>query len=174
MTFAGKILVIVIMAMSLVFLGISTVALTTSPDWRTAIKNQNKANQDLQGQLTVAQGDLQNFQGRLEIAKKEHAGALGPIETQTKKLRDDDRKDQGTTEEASKTLLQHESEAKTALEDVKNKNEDIIKLRQDVEAVTEQGRKFKTRQEEIDAEIVNLRRMIDAAKINSTQISKPR
>ena len=174
MTFAGKILVIVIMAMSLVFLGISTVALTTSTDWKGAIARQNKANQEIQGQLTVAQGDLQNFQGRLEIAKKEHAGALGPIDAQIKKLRDDDRKDQGTIEEASKTLLQHESEAKTALEDVQNKNNDIIKLRQDVEAVTEQSRKFKTRQEEIDAEIVNLRRMIDAAKTNSTQISQPR
>lgn len=172
MTFAGKILVIVMMAMSLVFLGISTVALTTSADWKGAIGRQNKANQEIQGQLTVAQGDLQNFQGRLEIAKKEHAGALGPIDTQIKKLKDDNRKDEATIEDASKTLLKHESDAKGALEDVSSKNGDIIKLRQDVEAVSEQGRKFKTRQEQLDAEIVNIRRMIDAAKKNSTQINQ--
>lgn len=174
MTFAGKILVIVMMAMALVFLGISTVALTTAPDWKGAIAKQNKANQEIQGQLTVAQGDLQNFQGRLEVARKEHAGALGPITAQIKKVRDDDQKDRAAIDEASKALLQHESDAKTALEDVRNKNEDIVKLRTEVEAVNEQGRKFKLRQEEYDAEIVNLRRMLDAAKTNSSQINQSR
>ncbi len=173
MTFAGKILVIVMMAMSLVFLGISTVALTTSSDWKAAIAKQNKANQEIQAQLTPAQADLQNFLGRLETAKKEHAGALGPVNAQIQKLRDEAKKDEATIEESSKTLLKHESDAKGTLEDVKNKNDDIIKLRQDVEAVNEQSRKFKSRQEELDAEIVNLQRMLDAAKINSSQIHQP-
>jgi chromosome segregation ATPase len=174
MTFAGKILVIVMMAMSLIFLGISTVALTTSTDWKAAIARQNKANQEIQAQLTTAQADLQNFQGRLETAKKEHAVALGPVDAQIKKLRDEEKTGQATIEESSKTLLKHESEAKGTLEDVKTKNDDIIKLRQDVESVSEQGRQFQTRQEELDAEIVNLQRMLDAAKINTSQIRQPR
>ena len=174
MTFAGKILVIVIMAMSLVFLGISTVSLTTATDWKTAIARQNKANQEIQAQLTTAQGDLQNFQARLAAAQKEHTGAVRPIDDQIKKLADDTQKDRSAIEEAQKTLLKHETDAKGALEDVKGKNDDIVKLRQERDAIDEQARKFKARQEELESEIVNLRRMLDAAKINSSQVHQSR
>jgi len=170
MTFAGKILVIVIMAMSLVFLGISTVSLTTARDWKAEIARQSKANQELQTQLTTAQADLQNFQGRLAAAQKEHAGATKAIDGGIAALKADDQKDRNAIDEAQKTLQKHQGDAKTALEDTKGKNEDIIKLRQEVEAVNEQARKFRVRQEELDAEIVNIRRMLDAAKTNSSQI----
>jgi hypothetical protein len=42
MTFVGKILVIVIMAFSLLFLGLSTVVYTTSKNWMTATHNDNE------------------------------------------------------------------------------------------------------------------------------------
>ena len=174
MTFAGKILVIVIMAMSLVFLGISTVSLTTAIDWKATIAKQNKANQEIQTQLTTAQADLQNFKGRLDVAQKEHAGAVKPIDDRIAALKAEDQKDRTAIEEAQKTLLKHQGDAKGALEDVKGKNDDIIKLREERDAVDEQARKFKARQEELDAEIVNLRRMLDAAKTNSSQIHQSR
>jgi len=47
MTFVGKILVIVIMAFSLIFLGISTVVFTTARNWRTATEEQKKKVSDL-------------------------------------------------------------------------------------------------------------------------------
>ena len=42
MTFVGKILVIVIMAFSLLFLGLSTVVFTTSKNWMVATKAEQK------------------------------------------------------------------------------------------------------------------------------------
>ncbi len=42
MTFVGKILVIVIMAFSLLFLGISTVVFTTSKNWMAATKEEQE------------------------------------------------------------------------------------------------------------------------------------
>ncbi len=172
MTFAGKILVIVIMAMSLVFLGISTVALTTATDWKRAIGDQNKANQEIEGQLQKAVAERDAFKGKLEIAQKDHAAATKPIENQITNLKAEDKQGREAIKKGQETLLQHQSETKNALEDTSNKNKDIIQLRVEDAAIAEQAKKFKARQEEIDAEIANLKRMLDAVKTNSSQISK--
>ncbi len=172
MTFAGKILVIVIMAMSLVFLGISTVALTTATDWKRAIGDQNKANQEIDAQLQKAVAERDAFKGKLDTAQKEHAAAAKPIENQIVALKAEDKQGRDAVKKAQDTLLQHQTETKTALEDASNKTKDIVQLRSEVAAVEAQAGKFKTRQEEIDAEITNLRRMLDAAKTNSSQITR--
>jgi chromosome segregation ATPase len=172
MTFAGKILVIVIMAMSLVFLGISTVALTTATDWKRAIGDQNKANQEIQGQLTKATADRDAFKAKLEIAQKEHAGATKAIENQIVALQAEAKQGREAIAKGQEALLQHQSETKNALEDTGNKNKDIVQLRAEDAAIAAQVAKFKARQEEIDAEITGLRRMLDAAKTNSSQITR--
>jgi len=43
MTFVGKILVILIMALSLVFLGVSTVVFTTATNWKDETAKQKKS-----------------------------------------------------------------------------------------------------------------------------------
>ncbi|HEY2154025.1 MAG TPA: hypothetical protein VGH33_00245 [Isosphaeraceae bacterium] len=172
MTFAGKILVIVIMAMSLVFLGVSTVALTTATDWKRAIGEQNKANQEIEGQLQKAVADRDAFKGKLDIAQKDHAAATRPIENQIKALQAEEKQGREAIRKGQEDLLKHQSETKNFLEDASNKNKDIIQLRTEDAAIVEQARKFKTRQEEIDAEIANLRRMLDAARTNTSQITR--
>ena len=47
MTFIGKILVIVVMAFSLIFLGISTVSLSTAKNWSAAIQKEQTTVTDL-------------------------------------------------------------------------------------------------------------------------------
>jgi chromosome segregation ATPase len=172
MTFAGKILVIVIMAMSLVFLGVSTVALTTATDWKKAIGDQSKANQEIDVQLQKAVADRDAFKGKFDNAQREHAAATKPIDNQIKALQAEDKQERDAVKKGQETLLQHQSETKTALEDTSSKNKDIVQLRVEDAAIVEQAKKFKTRQEEIDAELTNLRRMLEAAKTNSSQITK--
>ena len=58
MTYVGKILVIVIMAFSLIFLGISTVVFTTSKNWRTATEEQKKKVSELSKKLNDAQAGV--------------------------------------------------------------------------------------------------------------------
>ncbi len=54
MTFVGKILVILIMAFSLVFLGVSTVVFTTATNWKTVTEKQKKE-QDTVGAVALDQ-----------------------------------------------------------------------------------------------------------------------
>ncbi len=56
MTFVGKILVLVIMAFSLIFLGFAGVVFTASKNWRTATQEEKKKADDLKKKLTDATG----------------------------------------------------------------------------------------------------------------------
>jgi gas vesicle protein len=172
MTFAGKILVIVIMCMSLIFLGVSTVALTTAKDWGKETREQKKANDEINEQLTKVIADRDAFKAKLELAQKEHQGATRPVDDQISRLKAEDKQGRDAITKADETLITHEADTKNTLEDVQNKNTDIIKLRGEVDAVTVQAAKFKTRQEEFDSEIANLQRMLEAARTNSAQINK--
>ena len=69
MTFVGKILVIVIMAFSLILLGISTVVFTTAKNWRTATEEQKKKVSDLTKKLGDAQASVQASQKDLDAEK---------------------------------------------------------------------------------------------------------
>ena len=69
MTFVGKILVIVIMAFSLIFLGISTVVFTTAKNWRSATEEQKKKVSDLTKKLNDAQASVDASKKDLDAAK---------------------------------------------------------------------------------------------------------
>ena len=58
MTFVGKILVIVIMAFALLFLGISTVVFTTSKNWMVATKAEQDKVDELKKKLTRRPGGI--------------------------------------------------------------------------------------------------------------------
>ena len=75
MTYVGKILVIVIMAFSLIFLGISTVVFTTSKNWRTATEEQKKKVSELKKKLNDAQAGVA---GRRERTRPRPRAASTP------------------------------------------------------------------------------------------------
>ena len=90
MTFVGKILVIVIMAFSLLFLGISTVVFTTSKNWMVATKAEQKKVEDLKKKLNDAKAASEAAKKELEDAK----GAVRPgrrrqLENQLASLQDE-------------------------------------------------------------------------------------
>ena len=74
MTFVGKILVILIMAFSLVFLGVSTVVFTTATNWKD--QERDKQNQGESPRLNDPaqrrQGKVTAADGQLKAAKDEH------------------------------------------------------------------------------------------------------
>ena len=69
MTQVGKILVMVIMAFSLMFLGISTVVFSTSKNWKGATKAEQKKVEDLKKKLKDAAGKSEAAKKNLEEAK---------------------------------------------------------------------------------------------------------
>jgi hypothetical protein len=73
MTFVGKILVILIMAFSLVFLGVSTVVFTTAQNWKAKSEDLTKKNGDQKKLLDSAKSQLALADTQLKTAKDEHS-----------------------------------------------------------------------------------------------------
>ena len=79
MTHVGKILVLVIMAFSLVFLGISTVVFMTSKNWRDETKKKTEEVQKVKKKLDEAQAIV-------DAAKKELGDAQAAAQQQKQTL----------------------------------------------------------------------------------------
>ena len=76
MTFVGKILVILIMAFALVFLGVSTVVFSTATNWKTKSSDLQKIVSTKQTQANDAEAKAKDSQSKLEAAKADHAKSL--------------------------------------------------------------------------------------------------
>jgi chromosome segregation ATPase len=174
MTFIGKIFVVVITAFSLILLGISTVVLTTATDWRAEIKKLDAEKGRLQPLLTAAQASENDAKSRFETAKKEHAGAINPVLAKIAGVEGDTRKAHDDTAAAREELAKKQSATKGSLEEVKTRTDEIVKLREQDAAVKTQRGKFEGRQSELNAELVNIKRMVQASETNATQLGQSR
>src|SRR5512135_1841876 len=93
MTFVGKILVIVIMAFALLFLGISTVVFTTATDWkleterqRAEVRKLQDKNRDATAALEAAKRDLAAAKASHEAAEKVLENRIAALEADTERL----------------------------------------------------------------------------------------
>lgn len=170
MTFVGKILVILIMALSLVFLGVSTVVFTTATNWKVETEKQKVEVGKLQTQLSTAQQLEKDAQGKLEEAKKDHGTAVRNYDNQVAALKADAEKAQGEITQARTALTDAQSNAQLSLQDATARATDANKLRDQLSAVTEQSNKFKIQQTELNNEILNLKRMLTAAENNAKSL----
>jgi vacuolar-type H+-ATPase subunit I/STV1 len=73
MTFVGKILVILIMVFSILFLGVSTVVFTTATNWKEKSRTIDEAKKKVDGQLRDALAKAATADAQLKAAKDEHA-----------------------------------------------------------------------------------------------------
>ena len=170
MTFVGKILVILIMALSLVFLGISTVAFTTATNWREETKKQQAEVSKLRGTLTTTKATEEDTRKKFEDAKKDNEAATKNYDATIASLRLDAQKSQEGITAAQTALTDAQANAKLALEEVKNKAGEAAKLRDQLSAAIEQSNQFKIQQTELNVEILNLKRMLQAAANNEKSL----
>ncbi len=65
MTYVGKILVLLIMAMSLVFLGVSVTAFVTATNWKEATAKKDADLKKVQGQLATRESEKKDLEAKL-------------------------------------------------------------------------------------------------------------
>ncbi len=170
MTYVGKILVIVIMALSLVFLGISTSVFTTVRNWKTATDEQKKKVSELTTKLADAQKSVAAAQQELTAAKAN-------FDALNKKM-DNDIKDQEARiataqqqiKQAAGEVGNAQANAKTALEEAEARRNETLKLREQKSAVEKQANEFKLRQAELNDKIRELERVLETATKNNADL----
>jgi hypothetical protein len=167
MTFVGKILVLVIMAFSLLFLGVSTVVFSTTRNWRTAAEAERTKVKKLQDQVRDAEALKGAAEKGLEDAKDAFAAQAKVLEARIRLLEDQNKRDLAQVEAARKQLVTAQENAKSALDEVAAKRSETLLLREQKSNVEKQGNEFKLRQAELNDRIRELERMLDTATKNN-------
>jgi F0F1-type ATP synthase membrane subunit b/b' len=170
MTHVGRILVVVIMAFSLVFLGISTVVFMTSKNWKEESAKKTAEVAKVKKSLTEAQAQV-------DAAKKELADAQGQAAAATKKLNDnivaleDDKKRalEQITDIRAKLATAVEN-ANSALQEAGAKREETVLLRTQKSAVEKQANEFKLHEAELTDKIRELERINNTGDRNNKDL----
>ncbi len=118
MTFVGKILVIVVMAFSLIFLGISTVTLSTAKDCDGATNKVSTTVKELDKKLKDVQAQADAVRKVLDTANAQLAEEKKALEKGLANIKEDTDKDLGQIKTVCVQLATTHQKAKDTMEEV--------------------------------------------------------
>lgn len=170
MTFVGKILVIVIMAFSLLFLALSAVVFTTERNWKVATKKEQDEVVKLKSKLQDAQAVADASKKGLEKATVEFTAKAKIFDSTLANLQEQIKRENGQLEEVRKQLVAAEQTAKSSLDEVEDKRQQTEELRKELSAVEKQANEFKLRQADLNDQIRDLQRSLDTATKNNSEL----
>jgi hypothetical protein len=170
MTFVGKILVIVIMAFALLFLGISTVVFTTATDWKLETERQRAEVRKLQDKNRDATAALEAAKRDLAAAKASHEAAEKVLENRIAALEADIERLEGELTRSRTAQEVAQQSVKTALDEAAARKAEADLLRDQKSAVERQANEYKIRQTELNDQIRILTRERDVAKKNNEDL----
>jgi uncharacterized protein YlxW (UPF0749 family) len=170
MTQVGKILVLVIMAFSLIFLGISTMVFVTSKNWKDATAKKDAEVKKIKGELGTEQAKLAEAKKNLEDAQAAATTATKALNSRLQTLEDQNKRDLAQIQQVRQDLAVATQSAKTALDEVADRHKETALLREQKSAVEKQANEYQLRQAELNDRIRELERMLDTATRNNTDL----
>jgi chromosome segregation ATPase len=170
MTFVGKILVIVIVAVSLLFLGISAVSLSTRKDWKAAIDSEQKAVGDLKKKLTEASAQLDSAKKGLDDTKGQFDQEKKALDTRLAAIEEENKRDLNQIKSVRDQWAAAHEKTKGTMEEVQAKRTQINDLRTKIAAVEKQAREFKQHQTELTDLIRELERLLGTAEQDGSDL----
>jgi len=170
MTQVGKILVLVIMAFSLIFLGISTMVFVTSKNWKDATAKKDAEVKKIKGELSTEQAKLGEAKKNLEDAQALAQQATKALSSRIQTLEDQNKRDLAQIQQVRQDLAVATQSAKSSLEEVDSRRKETMLLRDQKSAVEKQANDYQLRQAELNDRIRELERMLDTAKNNNKDL----
>ena len=170
MTFVGKILVILIMAFALVFLGVSTVVFTTATNWKEKSGAQKTEIGKLQTKVNDADARAKDAQAKLDAAKAEADKTLAEqksrIDDLEKKIRDAE-----AQETAARTQLEvAQKNAQVALSEATARKTETDTLNDTLGKAQNQANQFNSQNLELTDRIRILEREKTTAEQNAKDL----
>lgn len=167
MTFVGKILVIVIMIFSVVFLGISTAVFSTAKNWKNATKAEREKVDDLKKKLTDAQAGKDASVKGLEDAKTSYDALAKQLNDKINGLEATNKLAVEQLTDSRGQAIKAQQNAKSTLDEVEARRNEVNLLRAQEAAVEKQANEFKIHQTELNDKIRELERMMETATKNN-------
>ncbi len=170
MTFVGKILVIVIMAFALLFLGISTVVFSTHTNWKEATTKEKAKVQDLTKKVTDAKDEVARAEKDLAAAKTAAEAEKKALNDRLAQLTSDIENARKQATEAADQLGGTQKNMQIALDEANARKQETDQLRGQKAAVEKQANEYKLRETELNDKIRELQRLLDTAKKNEADL----
>jgi Sec-independent protein translocase protein TatA len=171
-TFIGRILVIVIASVALLFLGISTVAFSTARDWTKATQGLQKKVTDLKKDLQKLQEDQDKAKKVLDEAKAGLAAETKTVNTRLATLKDDNKTDLEKIASVRDDVLKAHDTASKTLQEVEAKRKQVDQLHLQQAAVDKQANQFRSHQAQLTDLIRELERLIQTTAKNKADLHK--
>jgi len=168
MTFVGKILVILIMAFSLVFLGVSTVVFSTATNWKTVAEKSKADLAKAQSKVSDTENRRKDADSKLEAAKADHLKLVTERDNRIKEL---DRKIQDSDNQATAARGQLElaqKNAQVALAEATARKGETDTLNETLTKAQTQGNQYLAQNLELTDKI----RILERAKTTAEQNAK--
>jgi chromosome segregation ATPase len=162
-TSIGKILVIVITALSLTFLAISTVVFGTSKDWLTETRDEQKAIDELKKKLGETTKLAEEAQKALEDAKQELGDQAKQIGSRLTAIEEESKRDLTQIGDLRTQVAKAQDTARATLDQVEAKRKAIGTLLVEKDAVDKQAGDYKRHRAELIDRIRDVERMLEAA-----------
>jgi chromosome segregation ATPase len=170
MTQVGKILVLVIMAFSLVFLGISTMVFVTSKNWKDATAKKDGEVKKVRSELQTAQAAVDAAKKTLEENQARAQQETKGLETRIRTLEEQNKRDLTEITKVREELAVQLATAKISVEDAEARRNETTLLRQQKSAVEKQANEYQLRQADLNDKIRELERMLDTATKNNSDL----
>ncbi len=170
MTFVGKILVILIMAFSLVFLGVSTVVFTTATNWKEKSGNQAEDISKLKVSLTTPRPRSPRPRVSSTPPRKTTRSRLKERENRIAELEKATTDAEGEMTKARETLEDAQQNAKTALAEATARKGEIDVLNETLGKAQTQANEFSTQNIELTDQIRVLQREKTTAEQNAKDL----
>ncbi|GAC1472615.1 MAG: hypothetical protein NVSMB9_20020 [Isosphaeraceae bacterium] len=170
MTFVGKILVILIMAFALLFLGVSAVVFTTHGNWKEATTKEKAKVSDLQKKNSELAIQVDSSKKMLDQAQADHKAAITQAEGRLKSLEDEIKTAQNEITAARSKLETAQQSANTALAEASQRRAETQQIRDQKSAVEAQANKFKIQQTELNDKIRELERQTKSLEENKKDL----
>jgi hypothetical protein len=164
MTYVGKILVLLIMAMSLIFLGVSVTAFVTVTNWKEATAKKDKELKDAQGKLATSDATRKDAEANLEKAKAEFGVTSKKYEDQLTGQTTELNTAKGEIAQLRTALTDAQTNAALAVAEAQARTQEMTGLRGQLSASIDSGNKLKIEQTEKNVQILTLQRQLDASE----------
>jgi vacuolar-type H+-ATPase subunit I/STV1 len=170
MTFVGKILVILIMAFSLVFLGVSTVVFTTATNWKGESEKLRTKTAEQKKLLDSAKSQLALAESQLATAKDEHKKQVGEKDKRIADLLKKTQDAEGEMAQARQLLEVAQKNAQVSLAEATARKGEIDVLNETLSKAQTQANEFNAQNIDLKDNIRVLERSKAAAEQNAKDL----
>jgi chromosome segregation ATPase len=173
-TFIGKILVIVITCVSLLFLGITTVAYSTAREWPKVVSAEQAKIDALKKKLQAINQDVDVAKKVLDDAKAALANEPKALNARISSLQEENTRDTDQETTVKAELATAEQAARKLLQEVQVKREQIDQLHKQQASVDQQAKEFHAHKAQLSDLIRELERLLQAAAKNKSDLLRRR